>query len=54
LPGLPFAFISLVYFIEKNYLNSKKKIVGQAIIAFYIITIILWSLVIQLPPYITF
>ena len=54
LAGLPFAFISLVYMIERIYLNSEKKIIAKIIFIFYILAVIVWSLFVQLPSYITF
>ncbi len=54
LSGLPFAFISLVYVIERIYMNSEKKITAKLIIAGYILSIIIWSLFVNLPSYIVF
>jgi predicted membrane-bound dolichyl-phosphate-mannose-protein mannosyltransferase len=54
LSGLPFAFISLVYVIERIYMNSEKKVTAKLIITGYILSIIIWSLFVNLPSYIVF
>ena len=54
LSALPFAFISLVYVIERIYIKSENKITAKLIISAYIISIIIWSLFVNLPPYIVF
>jgi len=54
LSALPFAFISLVYVIERIYIKSENKITAKLIITAYIISIIVWSLFVNLPSYIIF
>jgi hypothetical protein len=54
LPGLPFAFISLIYITERIYFNSEKKNYSKLILTGYIIAVIVWSLFVQLPSYIVF
>ncbi|WP_455369896.1 phospholipid carrier-dependent glycosyltransferase [[Eubacterium] cellulosolvens] len=54
LSGLPFAFISLVYVFERIYIKSENKITAKLIIAGYVISIIVWSLFVDLPSYIVF
>jgi hypothetical protein len=52
LPGLPFAFISLAYVINRFYDDSMKTGLAKAILILYLASIFLWSLLANLPQYI--
>jgi 4-amino-4-deoxy-L-arabinose transferase-like glycosyltransferase len=51
LPGLPLAFISLTYMVNKTHADSTNKTVASAIIFSYVVLIVVWSLFVRLPPY---
>ena len=52
LPGLPFAFLSLVFVINSIYMESTNKWARRTILGLYIVSIIVWSVLVDLPPYI--
>jgi hypothetical protein len=55
LPGLPFAFISLAYMINRLYDDSMKTGLAKAILILYIASVLFWSLsqhLVNLPQYI--
>jgi dolichyl-phosphate-mannose--protein O-mannosyl transferase len=54
IPAMPFAFISLTYMIERIFHRSENKSVAKGVLAVYIVSIFVWSLFINLPPYIKF
>jgi hypothetical protein len=54
LPGLPFAFISLAYFIESIYKESKNKKAVALFILAYTIALSIWSIAVQLPSFLPF
>jgi len=52
LPGLPLAFISLTYVMNRMYVGSQNKFVATAAMLLYLASVAVWSLFIRLPPYI--
>jgi dolichyl-phosphate-mannose--protein O-mannosyl transferase len=52
IPGLPFAFISLAYMIVRIFARSENRSLAKGVLALYIASIFVWSLFINLPPYI--
>lgn len=52
LPGLPLAFISLTYMLNRMYVGSGNKVVATAILLLYLTAVVVWSLFVTLPPYI--
>ena len=54
LPALPFAFISLTYFVEGVYAGAKNRRVAAFLILAYAIALSIWSLMVQLPSFIHF
>jgi hypothetical protein len=53
LPGMPFAFISFVYMINRFYIGSGSKKVANVILALYLASVAVWSLFVNVPFYIT-
>jgi len=51
LPGLPLAYISLTYVVNKTHVESTNKTVATSIIFLYLVLIVVWSLFVRLPPY---
>jgi len=54
IPGMPFAFISLAYMIDRIFLRCENKSVAKGVLALYIVSIFVWSLFINVPSYIKF
>ena len=54
IPGMPFAFISLAYMIDRIFLRCENKSVAKVVLTLYIVSIFVWSLIINLPSYIKF
>jgi len=52
LPGLPFAFISLAYVLNKIYDESRNKKIANYLLVMYLAMVTIWSFLIDLPPYV--
>jgi hypothetical protein len=52
LPGLPSAFMCLTYVIAKIYAKSTNQLAAKSILLLYLVSNVIWSLFVDLPPYI--
>jgi 4-amino-4-deoxy-L-arabinose transferase-like glycosyltransferase len=51
LPVLPFAFISLAYVTDRVYGESRKRIATKIALILYLILLVVWSTLVEVPPY---
>jgi len=54
LPGLPFGFIAIAYFLESVYLEAKNRKIAGSLISAYAFICAAWSLLVEVPSFIPF
>ena len=52
LPGLPLGLFSLAYVITRAYTKSEDRRVTRILLAAYLASVVFWSLLVRLPPYV--